>query len=94
MTRVPKAPTAPASVGVKMPRNSPPITMAKRIMVSTRPDKDAIFSLKLALGARGASSGFNVVQMMMVTMNRMVNSNPGRIPAMNSLPMDCSVMMP
>ena len=94
MRRVPKAPMAPASVGVKNPQKSPPITKIKRINVSTSPERDAIFSLKVVFGPLGASSGLRCTQMVIVRMKSIVRSRPGRMPAMKSLPMDCSVIIP
>ncbi len=91
---VPRAPTAPASVGVKMPRKSPPMTSKKSRNVSIRPERDLIFSLNVVLGPRGPSSGLSVVHIRMVIIKRTVKRRPGRSPAIKSLPMDCSVCMP
>ncbi len=92
--RVENAPTAPASVGVKIPPKSPPITRIKIMRVSITPDSDAIFSFHEVLGPRGPSSGLRLVHMRMLTTMRAVRRMPGRIPAMKSSPMDCSVRMP
>ncbi len=94
MTMVKKAPMAPASVGVKKPMKRPPMTSTKMMSVSETPVSDATFSLKENLGPLGPSSGLMVTQMSTAAMKNMVRMMPGRIPAMKSLPMDCSVRMP
>ena len=91
---VAQAPTAPASVGVKMPPKSPPMTRMKITSVSAMPLSEASFSRRLELGPRGPSSGRSVVQMRMLTTKSVVSTTPGRSPAMKSSPMDCSVRMP
>src|SRR3989339_706446 len=55
---VKKAPVAAASVGVKKPKNNPPITNPKINMASIMPDKDLIFCKNVVFGPGGASSGF------------------------------------
>ena len=46
------------------------------------------------LGPGGPKSGRTPQTMATVTMNNAVSSSPGRNPARNSLPIDCSVRMP
>ena len=58
------------------------------------PISETEFSLKVVEGAGGARSGFSHTQMRMATINMMARSAPGIIPAMKSLPIDCSVRMP
>jgi len=94
ISRVPKAPTAAASVGVKTPLKSPPMTATKRMRVSTTPVREAIFSRRLKRAPGMASSGRFQVQMKTVAMKRMVMRMPGMTPARKSLPTDCSVMTP
>ena len=53
ITMAPKAPMAPASVGVKMPPYIPPITTRNKITTGKTPGRDTTFSLKVVLGPGG-----------------------------------------
>jgi hypothetical protein len=58
-SKVKKAPTAAASVGVNIPKKRPPITKAKIIRASKTPTKDFAFSFSVVFGPGGASPGFS-----------------------------------
>ncbi len=62
INKVTKAPAAAASVGVKIPKNMPPMTRAKMIRVSITPANDLAFSFKLVLGPGGAREGFLITR--------------------------------
>lgn len=51
-----KAPMAPASIGVKNPTKSPPMTSRNNRRVSTSPEKEVIFFLNPVFGLFGARS--------------------------------------
>ena len=86
MTNARKAPTPPASVGVKMPPNRPPNTPTIRASTGQvlrneakrSPQVTSCFSL-------GASSGLIFTRTMIMTPYRRAVSRPGATPAMNSL---------
>jgi len=92
--RVPKAPMAAASVGVKTPMKRPPMTAAKSRSVSTTPASEATFSRRVNRAPGMASSGRLQVQRKTVAMNSIVMRIPGTTPARKSFPTDCSVMIP
>ena len=94
MSKAPKAPAAPACVGLNQPINSPPTTRAKRISISITPTSPAIFFFQLVGAPAGARLGLRRQRMTTTAMKRLARSMPGRTPAINSLPMDCSVIMP
>ena len=56
--RVAAAPMAAASVGVKKPKNIPPITVAKIISVSDTPASDLNFIFQEERGPAGPNCGF------------------------------------
>jgi len=94
MSNAPAAPAPPACVGLNHPRKSPIITMANKDRVSIIPTSPFILSFQLLPVPAGASSGFCLQRSMITTMKSVARVKPGRIPARNSLPMDCSVIIP
>ena len=92
--RAPKAPIPAASVGVKTPMYRPPTTSRNSISMGQTPLAATSFSLMLTPGARGPRLGLSVQIRVTVVMNKTAISNPGKIPAMKSLPIDCSVRSP
>ena len=94
-SKTPAAPTAPASVGVNQPAKRPPIDIAKIIKTSPNPPFNAVSrSCQLAFGPAGPRSGLRRVSITMVNIYNNISSMPGKIPAINSLPIDCSVDIP
>ena len=85
------APTPAASTGVKTPRYMPPMEVK---MTPTRGREcrvDSTLSRADVRGPTGPSVGFMAVTMAIVATNRSDSRIPGRMPAMNSLPMLSSV---
>ncbi len=60
MTRLPKAPTEAASVGVNQPRNMPPMTAIKRSRGSMTPSSEWSFSCQDEGGEAGPSCGLRM----------------------------------
>ena len=60
MTKDPKAPTPAASVGVTMPRYSPPMTMKMRTRMPHVPERDLIFTFHVVDSPRGPISGLTL----------------------------------
>ena len=72
----------------------PPITTKKRIrigQISTRPYS---FSPRVVAEPEGPMDGFNLQRNQMMVQKMAASPRPGRIPAMKSFPIDCSVMIP
>ncbi len=94
MRIVPREPMPAASVGVKMPTNSPPITMTNRANVSIIPAREAIISRNGARAPFWQRSGRRAVQITTARTKKSESRIPGTTPAMKSFPIDCSVMIP
>ena len=92
---VPKAPTPAASVAVKAPPYMPPITSVNSAATAHTSRRARRRSASVARACVcGACLGSCQVTMAMVAMNSSVSRMPGRMPARNSLPIDCSVRKP
>ena len=52
------------------------------------------FCLKVVANPPGPRTGLRAQRITTVIKKRLARSNPGRMPAMKSLPMDCSAMIP
>ena len=91
--RARKAPTAAAWFTEKKPENIPPSTAPNSRTTPQRPFREENFSLQVELTGVGAIDGLSFTMMTMVMMARAASMMPGRMPAMNCLPMDSSAMM-
>ena len=93
MTIVPAAPMAAPSVGVKIPRNIPPMTPANSSIVSHVPPSERTFAFQE--DGRRRRSEFRPATALHVDHDaeQQAVRIPGTTPAMNSLPMDSSVMI-
>ena len=86
---------APASVGVNQPDEEAAHDQREQHSISMMPDRPFSFSLtQVVFGPMGARLGLRQTMNRTVIMNNTASRMPGRMPAMNSLPMDCSVMTP
>ena len=86
-----KAPTAPASVGVKRPTKMPistPKTSTGSGQISLIASSFS-WAVKLS-STRGAREGFTVTRATIITESITADSSPGMTPAMNSLAMETS----
>ena len=87
----PKAPTAPASEGVKNPEYIPPITRRNKTIIPHIRYSAVNRSFQVDLGPPGATPGLSQQTIRIAPMNRMVMRIPGKMPAMKRAPMDSSV---
>ena len=93
--RAPKAPAAPASVGVKTPVYMPMMMPATRTMMPHTPPSDFSRSPHDTTSSeRGASRGRNSADTTIPSVKMTVSTAPGPTPAMSRMPIDCSVRMP
>lgn len=89
--RAPKAPMAPAWVGLYQPKKRPPTTSRKSAMTCHAAAAARSRSPQGAGSAGGASSGRQRESKYTVAANMAVSKSPGTMPAVNSAPMGCWV---
>ena len=94
MTNAPKAPIAPASVGVKIPNHKPPMTRVERSSILQIPLNEANLSLQLKDGPGGPNEGFSLHWIYIVIKNTPDKNIPGIMPATNNLAIDVSARNP
>lgn len=85
----------PASVDVNNPFKIPPITMKK--MMATAMNSGSVSALSpqvKVIVAFGPRAGLILHHTHIMIMKKKEMSNAGNIPARNSFPIDCSVMIP
>src|SRR5690606_7163599 len=90
MTIAPKAPTAPASVGVNQPTYNPPMTSPNSTIASAMPVRARNRSAQLTFGPGGPRWGRRQHNSSTVATSRTPTSKPGTSAATNSAEMDCS----
>ena len=73
----------------------PPIVTRKTKIVSHMPARARTLSRQDGMpGGTGATVGSSFAQITMIATNSPARTSPGRMPAISSLPMDCSVTIP
>ena len=93
--RAPRAPAAPASVGVKTPVYMPMMMPATRTTMPHTPPSDLSRSPHDTVSSeRGARRGRISADTTMPRVKMTVRMAPGPTPAMSRMPIDCSVRMP
>jgi len=92
--KAPKAPTAPASDGAKIPAYRPPITSRNNSSIPQIPVSEANLSFQEKLSPRGPSLGFRIHIININAKKQLDRSNPGNIPAINKVPIGCAVRKP
>ena len=70
------------------------ITLKNKINTGNIPCNDFNLTVKGSLGPRGPFSGFLIQIIVIVIINIIINSKPGRIPAMKSLPIETLTIIP
>ena len=80
--------------GEKIPKYRPPITRRKSTTIPQIPSRETNLSLQEEGGPGGPNWGFLLHITNIKPTNNADSIKPGKIPAINSLPMDCSVKNP